>query len=202
MSRKLKYNLQVGDKFGSLTVVKLYAKRIVRQRRQRGKIAFRMEYVHQFSCDCGNKECYLAGNTVASGIVKTCGCKNLFFGKGDDRAFRAILRKYKESANLRNILWKVEDEDIIKLFSLPCFYCGIEPRTVFTTMEKGGGERLTKYNGIDRLENGSGYMPSNIVPCCSFCNRTKNNLSSTEFLIGIKRIAKYLNILEQPISIL
>ena len=43
-------------------------------------------------------------------------------------------------------------------------------------------------NGIDRMNNNIGYEISNVVPCCSVCNKMKSSLSKEEFLTQICKI--------------
>ena len=46
------------------------------------------------------------------------------------------------------------------------------------------------YNGIDRLDNNEGYLPSNVVTCCKICNRAKHSLTVVEFLEWVRDISK------------
>jgi hypothetical protein len=62
--------------------------------------------------------------------------------------------------------------------SKPCFYC----------------ETIEAPRGSDRLDNGIGHVPENVVPCCKLCNKTRNNHFSPDEmkLLGqvIKKIRK------------
>lgn len=50
----------------------------------------------------------------------------------------------------------------------PCFYC----KGYFPPSETGGG--------LDRIDNARGYILDNVVPCCTICNKTKNNYFTLE----------------------
>jgi hypothetical protein len=43
-------------------------------------------------------------------------------------------------------------------------------------------------NGIDRKNSLEGYVPSNCVPCCKFCNSAKGIMSYDEFLAFARKI--------------
>jgi hypothetical protein len=45
-----------------------------------------------------------------------------------------------------------------------------------------------EYNGIDRLNNNLGYCISNSVPCCRWCNYSKNNRTESEFLLWVNNV--------------
>jgi hypothetical protein len=77
--------------------------------------------------------------------------------------------RFKRAVNLakkREILWEIPFEEYKVLAGLPCVYCGCQ--------------RPNGSVGLDRKENKEGYTSSNVVPCCAFCNRLKNNLLSHE----------------------
>ena len=53
-----------------------------------------------------------------------------------------------------------------------CYYCGEENTT----------------KGIDRVDNAIGYIKSNCISCCFFCNRAKSDVSIDYFLNKVKQI--------------
>ena len=71
------------------------------------------------------------------------------------------------------ILFFVTVDIFITLIKGNCHYCGKEPN---------------KYNGIDRVNNELGYIDSNCVSCCSFCNMEKNDLPVEYFLKWVLKL--------------
>lgn len=63
-----------------------------------------------------------------------------------------------------------------------CHYCNDNPK-----------ETTGSY--MDRINNQIGYIESNIVPCCTMCNRIKNTYNEQEFYVIINKI--YKNIKER-----
>lgn len=56
---------------------------------------------------------------------------------------------------------------------------------------KGGGRKANggyTYNGIDRVDNTKGYEETNVVPCCTVCNRAKMAHTQEEFFDRVRRI--------------
>lgn len=44
------------------------------------------------------------------------------------------------------------------------------------------------FNEIDRVDNSKGYITSNVVPCCKFCNAAKGTSTVTEFMYWLTHI--------------
>jgi len=88
---------------------------------------------------------------------------------------QAYLKSFKYSATRRNIEMTLDDESILKLMNLECFYCK-------TKDEK-------RLNSIDRLYNNSGYCKDNCVTSCKTCNMTKICLDPQTFVDRCKQIA-------------
>jgi len=62
--------------------------------------------------------------------------------------------------------------DIIELVQQDCTYCG----------DTGGG--------IDRVDSNVGYTKSNVVPCCTTCNKMKLDSDKDEWILKMKQIIK------------
>lgn len=45
---------------------------------------------------------------------------------------------------------------------------------------------------IDRVDNDGGYIDSNVVPCCSWINKLKNNISIHNILLMARGVNKHL----------
>lgn len=55
-----------------------------------------------------------------------------------------------------------------------CTYCGTKTEPI----------------GMDRIDNNKGHYMENVVPCCSTCNKVKNNIFTVE---EMKRIGKIIS---------
>jgi ribosomal protein S27E len=86
---------------------------------------------------------------------------------------------YKYGAMRRGLSFDLSIEDFLTFWQKPCQYCGDEIKTI----------------GLDRIDNDIGYVLSNVAPCCSQCNRAKNNLDYDSFIEWMKRLIKHNTIL-------
>jgi 5-methylcytosine-specific restriction endonuclease McrA len=93
-----------------------------------------------------------------------------------EKSLRNRLKTYIYSCSKDGRTWALADEEARTLFAAPCHYCGHIPEP----------ERL---NGIDRRDNGVGYLQDNVVPCCGLCNRNKGPMLYSDFLVWIRRVA-------------
>jgi len=102
--------------------------------------------------------------------------------KVESKDYRVIIHSYKHSARKRGCEWGLTDEQVVKLFQSPCYYCG-------TPYE----ESMSVYNvhGIDRVDSMKGYVVGNVVTCCQRCNIMKGHLGYHEFLQHIKKINQH-----------
>ena len=138
-------------------------------------------------CECGKTKVFL-GTSLKTGKVKSCGCLvKLEPGKA---LKNIIFKEYKDNAKSRNLEFSLTQKQFEKLIVGDCVYCGSEPKSV----RKKGDFQIIR-NGVDRVDNTKSYFLDNCVPCCSICNRMKNNFSLEEFKIWIKRVA--LKIIER-----
>lgn len=169
----------IGETIGELKVIS-------RQKTRGGK--------YLCECSCGvQKE--ISTNLLVSKKNISCGCKR-FSGKtpqGDRKELvlrHIFLHKYmkrhkKISPNTKSDL---SFGDFMILTKQNCDYCDSPPSNEATDI-------LTKnkipYQGIDRIDSKIGYVKSNCVPCCCFCNSFKSNLSRSEFLLKIKQIMNH-----------
>ena len=95
------------------------------------------------------------------------------FKNRTDPIFR--LRNYKYRCGYKHIPFELTDRQATRLMRKPCYYCGKRAT-------------LSQINGIDRKNSSLGYTTRNCVPCCSACNRMKNDTPKQKFLNGIKAI--------------
>jgi hypothetical protein len=100
-----------------------------------------------------------------------------------------IFRNYQKAANRRNYVWNLSKEEFFTFLESKCYYCGTLPNTSWY-----GGNRTImdtskfKYNGVDRVDNNTGYFINNCVSCCKTCNNAKAALSVVEFYNWINRV--------------
>jgi len=175
----------VGRKYGRLTVVERHGSS------ERGHARWLCR------CDCGN-EVVVDGSALRSGHTKSCGCfqrervKELHSLLEGIAAFNALVSNMQHSAKMRALEWQLTDEQVAHLTKQVCHYCGAAPSQVKTAPTYNG---VYIYNGLDRLDNGEGYIISNVVPCCKVCNYAKRVMTPDEFESWIVRA--YIHLMEQ-----
>lgn len=104
-------------------------------------------------------------------------------------ARKKVISTYKRSAKQKNIVFSLNDEQLMHLLSGNCHYCGQEPSNV---QKYRNGNFI--YNGIDRINNNDGYTEENSVSCCNMCNRAKRNISYDNFIAWIKKAYRHLHV--------
>ena len=163
--------------------------------------------------------CLLCGSVTDKRLqtidnAKSCGCMQSkrgvkAFGSGRRTAegtrveINTLISIYKSNAKKRNIIFDLTYHQFEALVDSRCYFCG-----------DAGGNTLRKknyddynYTGIDRIDNEVGYLPSNCVPCCSWCNRAKNNGTLENFIDKCKKVVSkaeldesYFNIAKERIE--
>ena len=163
-----------GNKYGSLSVIG-FVKRDTQKRKT----------LWLCNCDCG-KEVIVDGHYLKTGAIKSCGCSRRF-AKGE-AAFRGVFRRIQNSAKKRGYEFNLTEEEVKRIQSKPCFYCGTSPSSE-AKYERCYGTYI--YNGIDRVDNSIGYTKANCVPCCENCNIGKRTKTVSEFYEWIDRVYKH-----------
>ena len=83
-----------------------------------------------------------------------------------------------------------------------CFYCNVAPinKKIYTwhRNKENKQDYLFTYNGIDRVNNNSGHIPGNVVPCCIFCNKAKLDRSIDDFYLWADNL--YGNIIKNELK--
>lgn len=110
----------------------------------------------------------------------------------NNRSSQGTGRKYKE--------WKLSLDDFSEIIHQNCYYCGQPPvyKKEFTRVNFPDDKLYA--NGIDRIDSNKGYTKDNCVPCCTICNRMKQDLSVQEFYDHIKQILNYSNMCSTTIE--
>jgi hypothetical protein len=154
------HKIGIGDRFGSLVVEDI---------RSRG--AGQARWI-TCTCDCGKSHSSDAGR-LTRGITKRCpSCANPKIYSTFEYRRRQNFHNYRNGACRRGYEWNLSIDQFLYITDKPCDYCGIVPA-----------------KGIDRQDNSQGYLPDNSVPCCKPCNLAKRDMSKTEFLNWVARIA-------------
>ncbi len=143
-------------------------------------------------CECGETTIVDSWH-LRKGITRSCGCLKRECDRaralpGGVAAMRALYRHYKQNAKQHSRSWELTEEQFKELTLSPCHYCGRPPQQV-TRYEKYNGNYT--YNGLDRKDNGQGYVSSNAVPCCSDCNFLKVHRDYNGFLGHVEKIAQH-----------
>lgn len=176
--RKHKQTIAIGDRFERLQIVA----------RERHPTSGHM--VWKAVCDCGTTK-YVCATALRTGHTKSCGCYGMerITVQRAEGAHRRVLihirKRYVHQAKVRGHEWLLEDHTFEWLIGEPCAYCG----DLASNIARFRGGELA-YNGIDRVENGFGYIPGNVVPCCRRCNRSKETGTLKEFVDWAKRIVE------------
>lgn len=95
-----------------------------------------------------------------------------------------LISIYKSNARKRGISFDLTYAQFETLVDGECYFCG---DTGGNTLRKRSYSDYS-YTGIDRVDNSIGYIPSNCIPCCSWCNRAKNNGTLANFVDKCKKI--------------
>ena len=163
--------------------------------------------------------CLLCGSVTDKRLqtierAKSCGCmqskrdrKVVDSGRrtaeGTRVEINTLMSIYKSNARKRGISFDLSYAQFETLVDSECYFCGDNGGN---TLRKRGYD-VYSYTGIDRVDNSVGYLPSNCISCCSWCNRAKNNGTLANFVDKCKKIASrieldenYFNIAESRIN--
>ncbi len=161
---------RTGQKFGKLTAIRF--------------VEIRKGHAYwEWLCDCGQTKVIQSGN-VKSGDTSSCGCLGTLLQREAHLESYALqkpkIKRYRGQAKHRDISFSLSEEQFNALISLPCTYCGAPP-----------------WSGIDRMDSLKGYELGNVVPCCTFCNKSKGTASVKEWGAHIRKIViKHPEIIE------
>jgi hypothetical protein len=151
-------------------------------------------------CDCG-KTVISTSRALLHDNRKSCGCLRIDIAKDKMRlpsmntslpegeaAFNVLFGIYSRNAMGRGYTFELSKDIFRTLTKGLCHYCDSVPSRSFHNSGLCKSQYI--YNGIDRIDNSVGYVPSNCVSCCKMCNSMKSNYSYEEF------VAKCLIIVE------
>lgn len=151
--------------------------------------------LYECLCQCG-KVTVASHSNLRNGNTKSCGClrseslASRLRKPLEDVLVNQIRNYYKRNAAQRGLSWEVTDQELQGLIFEPCHYCGVlgasETKRHYKTSSPAGNS--LRNNGIDRVDNRVGYVISNLVPCCKYCNIAKMSMSREEFLAWVARV--------------
>lgn len=140
-----------------------------------------------WSCIQGEKPCYHtyrqrvnSGETLEQALMPREPAPRRDGRSGWEKQFQ----RYRSSARRRGLHWALTKAEVEHLCSQDCYYCGAKPSRA---VRGAAGEALV--NGIDRVDNSQGYERDNVVPCCTACNRGKNQMTEAQWLELCRRVA-------------
>lgn len=84
---------------------------------------------------------------------------------------------YRADARNRDIPFLINLEEFKTFWQVPCHYCGGHIDTI----------------GLDRIDSNGAYELTNILSCCSQCNRAKGTLSSEEFVDMCSKVSAHIS---------
>lgn len=150
--------------------------------------------------------CLLCGSVTDKRLqaiekAKSCGCMQ---SKRDRKAagsgrktatgtrveINTLISIYKSNARKRGIFFDLTYIQFETLVDSECFFCG---DIGGNTLRKRGYSDYN-YTGIDRIDNNVGYLPTNCIACCSWCNRAKNNGTLANFVDQCKKITSRIEL--------
>ena len=158
-------------------------------------------------CVCGREVLVTTTRLRQNTSNLSCGCLNWTSSHGNSKhspkgaSFLGLYNRSKQSARKRGLEWGLEFEEFAALVVLPCIWCHEPPFTPYNAALAQNGYSQTKHvtprmlngdilvNGLDRVDNLKGYVPSNVQPCCKYCNFARNDRSRGEFLTWLKNLA-------------
>lgn len=194
----------VGKKYNKLTILSIEK----RKRCQAVRVLCK--------CECGIIKTYNLQSIIRFG-TKSCGCNKLQNiskrGKPGQTGFRIVYRRYKIQAKKKKLKFELTKKFFKTITQKNCYYCNSTPQNVaihtlkrpkyiskkkwkYRTKTPGLSETqkigMYIYNGIDRKNNNLGYIKSNCIPCCKYCNVLKGDRSIKDFYNHVKKLYKHL----------
>lgn len=148
-------------------------------------------------CTCGSSRIVRASRLIKGKVTACATCANVAGQRqrGVDNRLpdhvtgsRLIYRQYKANAKRRELAFELSEFQFFELITASCAYCG-QPPTAQVSLPRG--ETAFYYNGIDRKDNRDGYTVANVCTCCTTCNFAKREMSVSEFLGWVARVAAY-----------
>lgn len=174
----------IGMTFGFLKVLSLKD-----EKNDRGELLWDCQ------CVCGEQH-VVKSEHLTNNLVNSCGCKSgtlrsrKLSKPTEQVAINSIWHQYKYGAKNRNLDFSLSLDDVKNFIFKNCHYCGNDLIAEFV-IKYITGNKIVRYNGIDRVDAALGYSLTNCVTCCKMCNAAKSDYSVTEFLDWAKQLIKH-----------
>lgn len=165
-----KYNDISGNTYDDITVLSQFNKN------KSGQI------IWECRCKCGSKT-YATSTDLKRGRRRYC--NTCIEQSSKNSPIKTLFGNYKRNAIIRGYVFELSIEEFTQFIFAKCTYCDTEPKQ---KLKKEKAKYGITYNGIDRKDNKIGYVKSNCVTSCKFCNLAKNRFSKQEFLVWINGI--------------
>jgi hypothetical protein len=91
----------------------------------------------------------------------------------------------RQTAQRKKLEFSLSESEYMELIALPCQYCKLP-----TDVETGVG--------LDRIDNQQGYVSSNVVPCCSFCNYVRADRFTPEEMLILGKAVRVVRLQRTP----
>lgn len=145
-------------------------------------------------CKCG-QEIITYRRSLIRGTKTDCGCVKKIFPRLSikNAVTNDQYSMYSNNSTIKGRQFRLSKVLFESIIYSNCHYCGVEPsRKVFL---KHRNEGAIMVNGIDRKDNNKGYVPDNVVTCCTTCNYMKVDMDYDVFIDVIKRISNHLGLI-------
>lgn len=188
----------IGKRFGMLTILRYIP--VDEHEKMFPQLKFHDSYF-ECLCECGkivikNRRNMKAGKTISCGCFKTEKMK-AFYEKNKlspgEAKFHSLYQDYKNGAQKRNLAFELDMDQFRTLTKGNCFYCGDPPSNAYKATH-GNYNGTYIYNGVDRIDNKTGYILDNVVPCCKSCNYMKHTLGYSDFIKKINQIYEHTQV--------
>jgi len=162
---------EIGNVYGNLTVI------------ERAHNDFWGGAAWNVRCSCGSIV-RMTGKRLRGGkttICDECSTPRIKEKFTIDGAYD-LYKQYRYNAGVRRLVFDITPREFEEITQENCLYCGGDPG-MFASGFVG--------NGIDRLDNTLGYIISNVVSCCSICNKMKSKLTQDAFVDHCNKVARH-----------
>ena len=85
---------------------------------------------------------------------------------------------YRNSAKKRDIEFSIDFKLFLEFWGKSCYYCG--SNIIFI--------------GIDRVDSNIGYIPGNLVSCCTWCNLAKRKETKDGFIKRCRLVVEHFTV--------
>lgn len=95
----------------------------------------------------------------------------------------------RHNAKRKGVEFLLDKEFVLRTVQGVCYICGALGRKY--SFKDG----TVWVNGLDRVDNGRGYVHSNVAPCCFKCNRIKSDFELGDLLCHMRKMQRGLALL-------